>query len=203
MNTLGTGDGVTKKFSVKNLNSECCIQLLSQSLKEKGIQINYIKPGQVCITYNQEQFSTANIHKILKESGFSVITDREETIVEQIKIAVFELIHLATNSNSIIRNSDYLVDKLQLSYQYLSSIFSKHESITLEKFIILHKIEKVKELLMEGELTLSEIAYQMEYSSVQYLSTQFKHITGVSVSDFKKNPTKYIKTLDSLTEISN
>jgi len=78
----------------------------------------------------------------------------------------------------------------------MSSIFSKNEDITLEKFIIHQKIEKAKELIQYGELNLSEIAYMMGYSSVQYLSTQFKNVTGVSVSEFKKNPAKYRKSID-------
>ena len=107
-------------------------------------------------------------------------------MVEQIKLAVIELIHYYNNANSLIRNSDYLVEKLGYTYQYLSSIFSKHENITLEKYIIVQKIEKAKELLEFENYTLSEISFMMGYSSVQYLSNQFRQITGVSVSDYKK-----------------
>ncbi len=88
--------------------------------------------------------------------------------------------------NSLIRNSDYLVERLGLSYSYLSTLFPKFEHITLEKFIILHKIEKVKELIEYEEFTLSEISLQLGYSSVQYLSNQFRQVTGISVSDYKK-----------------
>jgi len=92
-----------------------------------------------------------------------------------------------TTYNAMIRNSDYLVERFGLSYPYLSALFSKHEGTTLEKFIISLKIEKVKELIEEEDLTLSEIAYMMGYSSVQYLSTQFRAVTGVSVTDFKNS----------------
>jgi AraC-like DNA-binding protein len=85
-----------------------------------------------------------------------------------------------------------------MSYPYISSLFSKHENITLEKFTILLKIEKVQELIEYGELTLSEIAYMMGYSSVQYLSTQFKAVTGVSVTDYKANPFRERKGIDGL-----
>ena len=99
----------------------------------------------------------------------------------------------------MVRNSDYLVERFAVSYQYLSGLFSKHQGITLEKYIILHKIEKVKELVMEDELTLSEIAFMMGYSSSQYLSTQFKSIAGVSITAFKKDPVKYRKALEVLS----
>ncbi len=98
---------------------------------------------------------------------------------------MIDLVHHSTY-NSRIRNSDYLVERFNLSYQYLTSVFSKHENITLEKYIILLKVEKVKELLDQGEFTLSEIAFMMGYSSVQYLSSQFKNVVGISVSDYKK-----------------
>ena len=88
----------------------------------------------------------------------------------------------------MVRNSDYLVQRFEMSYPYISTLFSKHENTTLEKFTILHKIEKVKELIEYGELTLSEIAYMMGYSSVQYLSSQFKTITGISVTEYKVIP---------------
>jgi AraC-like DNA-binding protein len=90
----------------------------------------------------------------------------------------------------MVRNSDFIVGKFNLSYQHLSTVFSHHEGITLEKYIILQRIEKVKELIQLEELTLSEIAYMMGYSSVQYLSTQFKNITGYSVTEYKALPEK-------------
>jgi AraC-like DNA-binding protein len=102
----------------------------------------------------------------------------------------------------MIRNSDYLVGKFRKSYQYLSSLFSEKEGITLEKYIILQRIEKAKSLILEGELTLSEIAFMIGYSSVQYLSTQFKSITGVSVTEFKQNPLNFGLPLNSVGENS-
>jgi len=108
-------------------------------------------------------------------------------MVEKIKLSVIELVHLMNNVDSIARKSDYLVEKLGLSFQYLSKIFSAHEPITLEKFIILHKIERTKELIDSNDYTLSEIAFMMDYSSVQHLSTQFKNITGISVTEYKQS----------------
>lgn len=191
---------ITRTLLLKNMTSNCCIRIVKQLLEEIGVTVNSIKLGVVCITYDIGAISDGQIKNLLKNEGFEIIVDKEKSLVEQIKISVIELIHMSNYSNSIIRNSDYLVDKLHLSYQYLSTIFSKHENITLEKFIINHKIEKAKELISYDELTLSEISYQMGYSSVQYLSTQFKNITGVSVTEFKKNPSRYRKSLDKIAE---
>ena len=183
---------------LKNMTSHCCVRIVRDELEKLGVKVNAISLGEVDITYSITDPGFDMIRKVMAENGFELLQNREEAIVEQIKIAVIELIHLSNNSNSIIRNSDYLVDKIQLSYQYLSNLFSQHEGTTLEKFIILHKIEKVKELISYEELTLSEIAYQMGYSSVQYLSTQFKNITGLSVTEYKKDPGKNRIPLDDL-----
>jgi AraC family transcriptional regulator len=110
---------------------------------------------------------------------------------------VIELVH-HTTYNAMVRNSDYLVERFGMSYPYISSLFSKHQNTTLEKFIIVHKIEKVKELIEYGELTLSEIAYMMGYSSVQYLSTQFRSVTGVSVTEYKAHPYAERKPIEKL-----
>jgi AraC family transcriptional regulator len=134
---------------------------------------------------------------MLESLGFEIIRDKEKALVEQIRLAVIELVHNSTY-NAMVRNSDYLVERFGMSYPYISSLFSKHENTTLEKLIISNKIEKVKELIEYGDLTLSEIAYMMGYSSVQYLSTQFKSVTGVSVSDYKANPFRERKGVDGI-----
>ena len=127
-----------------------------------------------------------------------LIKSREHKIIDQIKTAVIELIHHSNNVDSIVRKSEYLVEKLGLGYQQLSKLFSKHEDITLERYIILNKIERIKELIDSDEYSLSEIAYIMDYSSVQYLSNQFKKETGLSVSDYKKSDKSIKRTLDNL-----
>jgi AraC-like DNA-binding protein len=176
----------------------CCIRLIKNELEQAGVAVDNINLGEVTISYNEGAISIAKIHEILEENGFEIIRDKEEQIVESIKKAVIDLVHHST-FNSMVRNSDFLVEKFNMSYQRLSTLFSKHEHMTLEKYIILHKIEKVKELLQANELSLSEIAYMMAYSSVQYLSTQFKTVTGVSVTEFKKDPARYRKPLEFLT----
>jgi AraC-like DNA-binding protein len=190
---------ITETIFLKNMSCNCCIRLIKQELKNINVDVKDIQLGEITISYDEGKVEYSDIHHLLEENGFEIIRDREKQIVEQIKKAVMDLVHHST-FNSMVRNSDFLVEKFNMSYQHLSTLFSKHEKITLEKYIILHKIEKVKELIQAEDITLSEIAYMMAYSSVQYLSTQFKSVAGVSVSEFKKNPAKYRRPLELLTD---
>ena len=164
---------------------DCCVRIVKMELENAGCHIKQIIPGMARVAYDAEKLNLDMINDILKKNGFSLIVDKDKKLAEEIKRAVTNLVH-NTTYNAMVRNSDYLSGKFGKTYQYLSSVFSENEGITLEKFIIQQRIEKVKSLISEGQLTLSEIAYMMGYSSVQYLSTQFKNITGVSVTDFKK-----------------
>jgi AraC-like DNA-binding protein len=175
---------------IKNMSCHCCLKLVRQILTGAGVEILSLKIGEVLIQFNPKQITLERIDELLQNDDFELVQNKEEQLVEQIKNAVIDLVHHST-FNAMVRNSDYLVEKFNLSYQHISTIFSRHEHITLEKFIINQKIEKAKELVRTEELTLSEIAYMMGYSSVQYLSTQFKNVTGISVSDFKKDAGKF------------
>jgi AraC family transcriptional regulator len=183
---------------IKNMICTCCLRLLKTEFEKAGIQVLKAKPGWAHVKFDPGHVSLGHIEEILSGLGMELIKTREIKIVEEIKQAVIELIHQSNNVDSLVRKSDYLVEKLALSYQHLSKIFSKHEPVTLERFIILHKIERIKELIDSDEYTLSEIAYMMDYSSVQYLSNQFKKETGMSVSDYKKSEQSIKKTLDKL-----
>jgi len=185
----------TDKIIIKNMSCHCCLKLVERILKELGIEVLSVKLGEAKIFWDPGKITEDDISLALEKDGFELLQNKEKQLIEQIKSAIIDLVH-HTTFNAMVRNSDYLVEKFSLSYQYMSSIFSKNEDITLEKFIIHQKIEKAKELIQYGELNLSEIAYMMGYSSVQYLSTQFKNVTGVSVSEFKKNPAKYRKSID-------
>jgi AraC family transcriptional regulator len=189
---------ITTTLFIKNMVCKCCIRVLKEDLEKRGITVNKILLGEAEIEYDPSKISLINIEEIISNDGFELIVSKEKILVEQIKLAVIELIHYYNNSNSLLRNSDYLIEKLGYSYQHLSSVFSKHEKSTLEKYIILQKIEKVKELIEFEDITLSEISFMMGYSSVQYLSNQFKSITGISVTDYKKSEYKNRKQLDQL-----
>lgn len=167
---------------------ECCKRLIVMLLEKE--EIPYISVGMGKIIF-PKNIDNNIISAFLRRNKFKQISDKNLILVNEIKLAIIELVHYSNNNNSIIRNSDYLVEKVGRSYQQLSSLFAEYENRTLEKYIIAHKIERTKTLILRNEMSLSEIAFQMGYSSVQYLSNQFKKTTGITVSEFKKldNPT--------------
>jgi len=197
MEELGN-NRVEKQIFIKNMMGKCCIRLLRSVFEENNIKVISLQAGEAVIQYSKLDWTEKKLAVLLEENGFGLILSREKRIVEQTKQAVIELIHELNNVNSIVQKSEYMVEKIGLSYQQISKLFSKHESITLERFIILNKIERVKELIHSDEYTLSEIAYLMDYSSVQYLSNQFKKETTYSVTDYKKEGLNLKKNLDEL-----
>jgi len=186
-----------KTYFLKNMICHCCNELLRLKLEENLIMVSEMKLGELTIILKNHE-DAQKCEKIIGELGFEIIVGRDKVLVEQIKLAVIELIHHLNNVNSIIRKSDYLVEKLGMSYQQLSKTFSQYESVTLERYIILQKIEKIKELIDSGEYSFSEVAYMMDYSSVQHLSAQFKNITGLTPSEYKKSDHSIRKSIDDL-----
>ncbi len=182
--------------------SKSCIRVLKYEFEHAGIIVEEIDLGYANIKYDTKKISEERLIEILEDCGFELIKSRDEQIVEQTKIAVIELIHYLNNVDSIVRKSDYIVEKLGMSYQQISKLFSKYENITLEKYIILNKIERIKELILSEEYTLSEISYMMDYNSVQYLSNQFKKIAGISVSEFKQMDKPPRTAINELIKIS-
>ena len=170
---------------IKNMMCECCVRVVKEDLAALGLIVESVVLGKAVVLIDTERTSLRQVSEALAKLGMGLIAGREDMIVEQTKQAVVDLIHRMNNVNAIVQKSEYLVGKLGLSYQQLSRLFSKHEGMTLEKYIILHKIERIKELIDQNEFTLSEIAYMMDYSSVQYLSSQFRKYTGYTVSDYK------------------
>ena len=176
----------------------CCVRVVREELERAGIGVTEISLGKARVSYDEGRITMEGIRAILEKLGTDLVEGREHRLVEEIKMAVIELVHHMNNVDSIVRKSEYLVEKTGLSYAYLSRIFSSHEHITLEKFIILHKIERIKELIDQEEFTLSEIAYMMDYSSVQYLSNQFRHMTGMTVSEYKESDRSSKRPIDRL-----
>jgi len=129
--------------------------------------------------------------------GFSLIDNKRARMIEQIKTAIIELVHYNDN-NLKVNLSDYLSDKMKHDYNYISNLFSEVEGTTIEKYFIAQKIEKVKELLVYDELTLNEIAYKLNYSSVAHLSAQFKKVTGLTPSHFRQVKINKRKPLDQV-----
>lgn len=185
---MTTGVGYkTETIFIKNMVCNCTKLFLKEKFERLGLTVIEISLGKVKFINPLNKVSHESISGMLNYYGFELIHSREDRIVEEIKIAVIELVHHLNNVDSIIRKSDYIVEKLGLSYQYISKVFSEHEHQTLEKYIINQKVERIKHLIDSDEFTLSEIAYMMDYSSVQYLSNQFKTITGMTVSQYKES----------------
>ncbi len=169
---------------IKNMVCDRCIRVVREELVALGVVVRDIALGEVAI----EPVDAAMLHSIrevLLRDGFELLDDRRSRIVEKIKTAIVELVYGDAERIASVTLSDYIAGEVGMDYHYLSSLFSSHEGITLEKFIIQQKIERVKELLTYGELTLSEIAYALGYSSVAHLSSQFKKVAGVSATEYK------------------
>jgi AraC family transcriptional regulator len=185
---------------IKNMISSSCIKIVKQELERTGfIEVIHIKMGEAEVQFDSQVISLEVINTILKREGFELVNDSSNKLVERIKSCIIQHIFFGNNANSIVRNSDYLSESLGHPYLHLSKVFSEKAGMTLEKYIILIKIEKIKELIMYDELTLSEIAYNLGYSSIQYLSNQFKQITGYTVSEYKGLKNHDRKPLTSLS----
>lgn len=189
---------VSEVIHIKNMVCSCCKIFLKEKFEDYEIFVHEISLGKARVSYDHVLINQELIKGILQKYGFDLLVNKEDKLVSEIKIAVIELIHHLNNVNSIVRKSDYIVEKLGFSYQYLSKIFSEHEDITLEKYIIAQKIERIKHLIDHDEYSLSEIAYMMDYSSVQYLSNQFKKTTGITVSQYKLGDEVQKKAIDDL-----
>lgn len=187
------------QLRLKDLISKAGVRLIEVALKyAPGIELHYVRMGEAGLYYDASLHDEAAIHQIFQELGFPILNDPEDEIVERIRIAAIELIHYAGNVNSLIRNSDYISERLELPYDKLSRIFSRKMGRTLESYLIQLKIEKAKELIVSGKYTLSEIAYMLDYSSVQYLSNQFKKVMGITVSQFKEDPNAFRRAIEDI-----
>jgi AraC-like DNA-binding protein len=179
--------------------SNRCKLAVKEELSRLGLHFVFVDLGEVEIMEEISGEALLEVGRALRKSGLELMDDKKAILIEKIKNVITEMIH---NSDEALKvnYSDYLSEKLSYDYTYLSNLFSEMKGITIQQFIIIHKIAKVKELLMYDELSLTEISYKMHYSSVAHLSNQFKKITGLS-------PTKYMllkdKKRSSLEDIGN
>ena len=158
--------------------------LVKEELKKLGLHY-IVDMGSVDIMENITSEQREQIRVALLESGLELMDDKKAVLIEKIKNVIIEMVHY-TDEMPKTNFSDFLSEKLNHDYTYLANLFSEVEGTTIEKFIISHKIERVKELIIYDELNLTEIAWMMHYSSVAHLSNQFKKITGLSPSHFKQ-----------------
>ena len=174
-----------------------CQMVVRAELEKLDVTFAEVKIGEVNTIEDLSKEKLDLLDVALKKSGLLLMDDKKSILVEKIKAAVIELVHY-TEDQIKTNLSDYLSEKLDYDYTYLANLFSEVKGITIEKFYLTHKIEKVKELIVYDELNLSEIAYKMHYSSVAHLSNQFKKITGLSPSHFKKLKDKRRQTLEDV-----
>lgn len=162
-----------------------CKNAVRQELNKLGLHFVIVDLGEVEVmeSLSNEQYDLLKIG--LEEQGLELMEDKKAILIEKIKTVIIELVHY-TNELPKVNYSDYISEKLNHDYTYLSNIFSSVKGMTIQQFIIEHKIERVKELLMYNEQNLTEISYKMHYSSVAHLSSQFKKVTGLSPSEFQK-----------------
>lgn len=185
------------KINIKNMVCNRCIMVVQNELDKLGFDVKNIKLGEVILDKEPTPEEIKKLEKVLIPLGFEIIDDKKSRIIEQIKNVIIDLVHHQDN-DSKTNLSEVLSEKLNHDYNYLSNLFSEVEGTTIEKYFIAQKIEKVKELLVYDELSLSEIAFRLNYSSVAYLSNQFKKVTGLTPSHFKQIKEDKRKPLDKV-----
>ncbi len=162
-----------------------CKLLVKQKVKKMGLHLVCLDLGVLEIKEDLTLIQHATLKKMLLKSGLELLDDKKIILIERIKNVITEMIHY-TDEIPKTNYSDYISDKLGYDYTYLANTFSEVKGITIQQYIIINKIEKVKELILYDELNLTEIAFRLHYSSVAHLSGQFKKITGLTPSFFKK-----------------
>lgn len=174
-----------------------CKMMVKDELKKLGLKYVTVDLGVIEIMEDITSTQRDKLRKNLLVSGLELLDDKKSILIEKIKNVITEMIH---HSNNIpkVNYSEYISEKLDYDYTYLANTFSEVKGITIQQFIIINKIEKVKELLLYDELTLSEIAYKLHYSSVAHLSNQFKKITGLTPSFYRQLKKKRTDNLENL-----
>jgi YesN/AraC family two-component response regulator len=174
-----------------------CQTVVKTELEKLGLHYFEIKSGEADVIENilPEQLTQLDI--VLKKSGLLLMGNKKSILVEKIKSVIIELVHYSEEQIRV-NLSDYLSEKLNYDYTYLANLFAEVKGITIEKYYLTHKIEKVKELIVYDELNLTEIVYKMHYSSVAHLSNQFKKFTGLTPSHFKSLKNKRRGTLEEV-----
>ena len=187
----------TMKLFIKYMVSSRCIMAVKEVLKKFELHYIFIELGEVEIMESISDDLRAHLKKALKVYGFELMEDKRAILIEKIKVTVIEMVHYSTDIMKV-NFSEYLSQKLNYDYSYMTKIFSEVQGTTIEHFIIIHKIERIKEFIIYDELNITEIAQIMNYSSVAHLSTQFKKITGLTPSAFKNLRMKRRYPLESI-----
>ena len=185
------------KLYIKNMVCDRCLMAVKSELEKLGLHAISITLGEVELETECTETQKRDLLKSIRSLGFDLIDDKKNITIERIKTVLIDLVY---NKNNVLNSnlSDYLANDLAQDYSALSNLFSEIEGITIEHYFIAQKIERVKELLTYDELTLSEIAIQLQYSNVAHLSNQFKKTTGFTPTYFKQLKVKTRKQIDDL-----
>ena len=173
------------KLYIKYMVSNCCKFMVKEEFKKLGLHPVEVALGEVEIRDEMTEELRERIKKALLKAGLELMDDKKSIQIEKIKNTIIEMIHYSDELPEL-KYSEFLSKKLDYDYTYISNLFSEVAGVTIAQFIIIHKIERAKELIIYDDLSLTEISYKLHYSSVAHLSNQFKKITGLTPSFFKK-----------------
>ena len=176
--------GQKQKLYIKNMVCNRCIATVEKDLQDVNIPFRAVRLGEVEIDGEINLEQKRKLSRLLEEQGFELLEDKNAALIERVKTLIIEMVHYS-EAPPKTKYSIYIADQVHHDYNNLSSLFSAVTGMTIEKFIIAQKIERIKELLYYDELSISEISYQLGYSSVAHLSNQFKKVTGMTPSKFK------------------
>jgi len=189
------------RLYIKNMVCDRCIKVVREELNKIDIRLKHIELGEVDTESELDEAKISEVKHILETNGFELLDDKRATLVENIRTLIIEEVqYLKGHKPASLNFSDYLSQKTGYEYSYLSNLFSSETGQTIEQYIIAQKVEKVKEWLSYNELSLSEMAWRLSYSSAAHLSNQFKKVTGLTPGEFKKTNTLPRKTLDRVGE---
>lgn len=189
---------VSMKLAIKNMVCPRCVSVLRLEANQLGLPLTSVQLGEVVFENDLSKPQFDAFINALASHGFEVLDDRKAVMIEKVKNIIVNIVH-GSDTIDIKRNlSDIISREIGIDYNYISAIFSQTEGTTIEQFLILQRIERVKELLVYNELSLTEIAYKLGYTNVQHLSTQFKKVTGLTPSHFKEIGKDKRKSLDQL-----
>jgi len=174
-----------------------CKMVVKDVLKNLGLHFMVVDLGEVEIMEDINEETRNELKNALIVSGLELMDDKKAMLIEKINNVITEMIHYSDEAPKM-NYSDYISDKLKYDYTYLSNLFSEVKGITIQQFIIIHKIERAKELLLYDEMNLTEISYKLHYSSVAHLSNQFKKVTGLTPSQFKNLKDKRRKPIEDI-----
>jgi AraC family transcriptional regulator len=189
------------KLQIKNMVCDRCKKVVRDEMEKLGIGLDRVDLGEVETEKELDSDKLREVKQMLESNGFALLDDKKDALVEHIRTLIIEEVqYLKGHKPAQMNFSDYLSQKTGYEYSYISNLFSTETGQPIEQYIIAQKVEKIKEWLSYNELSLSEMAWRLSYSSAAHLSNQFKKVTGITPGEFKKSNSLARKTLDKVGE---